>query len=156
MSRPSVRSQLDQYGFSMSLTPSEVASREQCAKKAQKREDRKWTFEAAHSSISSTASHADIKQRCRKVLTSHCNQLCLLHNMQSHREMLPGSCTMPLSTPLGLKNANAGRPVQASADGVDGCVRCSTPTSAVCGILLHHLRNAAGHQRRPRGSYQAD
>lgn len=68
MSRPSVRSQLDQYGFSMSLTPSEDAARKQCSSKAQKREERYWGFESSHSSISSTASHAEIKQRCRKVL----------------------------------------------------------------------------------------
>lgn len=67
MSRPSVRSQLDQYGFSMSLTPSEDAARKQCTSKAQKREERYWGFESSHSSISSTASHAEIKQRCRKV-----------------------------------------------------------------------------------------
>eukprot|EP00892_Ulva_mutabilis_P000390 jgi/Ulvmu1/10351/UM061_0034.1 len=66
MSRPSVRSQLDQYGFSMSLTPSEDAARKKCTRKAQKREERDWAFETTHNSISSTASHANIKQRCRK------------------------------------------------------------------------------------------
>lgn len=69
MSRPSVRSQLDQYGFSMSLTPSEDAARKLCARKAQKREERDWLFETTHNCISSTATHADIKQRCRKVLS---------------------------------------------------------------------------------------